>query len=160
MAFKCSLCPKEFKLKHQLHRHLASVHVSEGDHVCKTCQRSFSRRDALSRHQRKHEIDEIIHTCNVCEKVFLRKDNLTRHVKTHDNNNRRRQGPKISSPNPHFQGTIVKDKHERYVEPEKFHSFISSVRNIIYLFLHITVTFLVFLWPKNSYHYYSGSLSP
>ncbi|KAJ8017821.1 Krueppel-related zinc finger protein 1 [Holothuria leucospilota] len=108
MAFMCSLCPKGFKLKHQLQRHLVSVHVSEGKHVCKTCQRSFSRQDALMRHQRKHEVDEITHTCKLCDQMFLRTDNLLRHMKTHENTKSPHKRPRSNSPNP--QGIDVADK--------------------------------------------------
>ncbi|KAJ8019708.1 hypothetical protein HOLleu_41395 [Holothuria leucospilota] len=78
MAFMCSFC-----LKHLLHRHLASVHVSEEKHVCKTCQKAFSRGDSLLRHQRQHEGRERCHPCNVCDKSFFRKDNLKSHMKIH-----------------------------------------------------------------------------
>ncbi|KAJ8044458.1 Krueppel-related zinc finger protein 1 [Holothuria leucospilota] len=113
MAFMCSLCPKGFKLKHQLHRHLASVHVKNNQHVCKTCQRSFSRQDALMRHQRKHEVDEITHTCNVCDQMFLRTDNLLRHMKTHDNVKSPQKRQRSNSPN--RQGIDVKDKQASLV---------------------------------------------
>ncbi|KAJ8037106.1 hypothetical protein HOLleu_17845 [Holothuria leucospilota] len=83
MAFMCSLCPKEFKLKHHLKRHVAGVHIKDRKHVCKTCQKEFSRRDNLLRHQRKHEGRERGQTCNLCEKLFFRKHNLKKHMKIH-----------------------------------------------------------------------------
>ncbi|KAJ8050321.1 Transcription factor Sp1 [Holothuria leucospilota] len=98
MAFMCSLCPKGFKLRHHLQRHIGSIHGTSADFQCSWCLKAFSRRDHLLRHQRKHEINEMVHACDLCDKVFLRKDALSRHVKTHENEDRRsRKRPSSNS---------------------------------------------------------------
>ncbi|KAI8867614.1 hypothetical protein GQ42DRAFT_113129, partial [Ramicandelaber brevisporus] len=48
--FSCSSCEKKFSRRHDLQRHMASVHNSDQMHACTTCKKSFSRRDALARH--------------------------------------------------------------------------------------------------------------
>ncbi|KAJ8036997.1 E3 SUMO-protein ligase EGR2 [Holothuria leucospilota] len=115
MAFMCSLCPKGFKLRHHLQRHIASIHEASADFQCSWCLKAFSRRDHLLRHQRKHEIDEMVHPCDLCDKVFLRKDALSRHVKTHDNDECRSRKRPSSNLLCGGAGPGAESKRERYV---------------------------------------------
>ncbi|KAK9708718.1 hypothetical protein K7432_009477 [Basidiobolus ranarum] len=48
--FCCTLCTKAFGRKHDLSRHLATVHNGERPFSCESCNKSFSRKDGLHRH--------------------------------------------------------------------------------------------------------------
>ncbi|KAI8927763.1 hypothetical protein BC831DRAFT_388432, partial [Entophlyctis helioformis] len=48
--FSCSFCQATFVRKHDLQRHVRSLHSSDRPHVCPHCQVSFARADGLKRH--------------------------------------------------------------------------------------------------------------
>ncbi|ORX83957.1 hypothetical protein K493DRAFT_320179 [Basidiobolus meristosporus CBS 931.73] len=48
--FQCTQCPKAFGRKHDLSRHMATVHNGERPFSCDTCHKCFSRKDGLHRH--------------------------------------------------------------------------------------------------------------
>ncbi|PWY98546.1 hypothetical protein BCV70DRAFT_150949, partial [Testicularia cyperi] len=50
---QCELCPKTFKRKEHMKRHMAS-HDSDNRLICRICNASFSRQDALKRHEALH----------------------------------------------------------------------------------------------------------
>lgn len=47
--YECSLCPKRYKRREHLHRHISS-HTSQRPHQCNLCQGNFQRADVLKRH--------------------------------------------------------------------------------------------------------------
>ncbi len=51
--FACmeSPCDKRFGRKHDLRRHIQSVHRTEKKFACEACSRDFSRKDTLRRHE-------------------------------------------------------------------------------------------------------------
>jgi Zinc finger, C2H2 type/C2H2-type zinc finger len=48
--FPCTLCPASFVRKHDLSRHVRSIHTETKPHVCPNCSMSFARSDGLKRH--------------------------------------------------------------------------------------------------------------
>jgi len=48
--FPCNQCSKAFSRKHDLQRHVTSVHKGEKLHQCDRCGKGFARKDALTRH--------------------------------------------------------------------------------------------------------------
>lgn len=51
VPFRCTLCPKEFKMRGDLMQHIGT-HTGERSFKCKTCGRSFGKMRTL----RKHEV--------------------------------------------------------------------------------------------------------
>ncbi|KAI8988138.1 hypothetical protein BDF20DRAFT_790357, partial [Mycotypha africana] len=49
-SFSCHLCDKTFDRKHDLSRHISTVHNGERAFACAECSSTFSRKDALARH--------------------------------------------------------------------------------------------------------------
>jgi uncharacterized Zn-finger protein len=50
IPYKCTYCPKSFKLKNTLIRHIRN-HSGQKPYVCKTCNKSFVRKDILAGHK-------------------------------------------------------------------------------------------------------------
>jgi uncharacterized Zn-finger protein len=48
--YKCALCPKSFKLKNTLNRHMKN-HTGQKPYMCKACNKSFVRKDILAGHK-------------------------------------------------------------------------------------------------------------
>ena len=84
--FKCEYCPKAFKRKEHLTKHIV-LHTGEKAFPCLNCGKEFPRKDALQDHIRRiHGTSDIMtmeYPCNFCDKVFLQRPNLLRHMKNH-----------------------------------------------------------------------------
>ena len=53
--FTCEMCQTKFSMKHNLSRHINSVHTEKRDHKCHLCSKSFSRLDVLKNHIKTHD---------------------------------------------------------------------------------------------------------
>lgn len=74
--FECSICPKKYKFKPDLRRHMKS-HTSH--YSCASCHLYFDSFDKLQEHRRaKHE-----QLCFVCGKKFRFKQSLKEHISKH-----------------------------------------------------------------------------
>ncbi|ORX92595.1 hypothetical protein K493DRAFT_316512 [Basidiobolus meristosporus CBS 931.73] len=51
--FQCLECKKAFGRKHDLRRHLATVHQTTTLYRCSACDKPFARRDSLLKHEEK-----------------------------------------------------------------------------------------------------------
>ena len=83
-VLKCEECDHEFTTKHNLQKHIDSVHSKES-FKCEHCGKHFSRKDNLLRHKDEvHTKDnfEEVYKCNDCQKTFSRKSQLDRHLKS------------------------------------------------------------------------------
>ncbi|KAG8179635.1 hypothetical protein JTE90_007365 [Oedothorax gibbosus] len=84
-SWACPLCPKQFRIKSSLARHLGG-HSGERPFVCSLCQRGYSRRSVLALHvQQVHECRKPFQ-CDACGLRFSQKGNLRAH-------HRRKHGP-------------------------------------------------------------------
>jgi len=74
----CPHCPRRFKKRHQLKKHLP-VHTGETCCQCSLCGKSFKSLSALRFHRHVHD-DERANACQHCDKSFKRRHHLQRHV--------------------------------------------------------------------------------
>lgn len=107
--YKCTLCPKQFKAKHDFTKH-SRVHTGIRPYSCKLCDKTFTQIGHLTVHQRGHngikpyqckscpmkfttrgalKNHELVHTgykafeCEHCKKTFSRLDHYKVHQLTH-----------------------------------------------------------------------------
>ena len=52
--FTCLECKKEFSKKHNLNRHIISIHRQTRNYKCETCNQDFSRLDVFKNHEKTH----------------------------------------------------------------------------------------------------------
>mmetsp|Transcript_5058 Transcript_5058/g.9245 ORF Transcript_5058/g.9245 Transcript_5058/m.9245 type:complete len:543 (-) Transcript_5058:50-1678(-) len=77
----CLLCNKEFHRKHDLKRHIRSLHLNERSFVCDICLTEFTRKNRLEAHIKSvHE--GIIHLhCPVCDREYINESSMRKHVR-------------------------------------------------------------------------------
>lgn len=80
--FKCHECPRAFKEKGNLTKHIASVHEKKKDHACGVCGKRFAFRDGLLRHVSQVHMNERPYTCTTCGQRFKQASHLAKHNKT------------------------------------------------------------------------------
>jgi len=110
----CSLCGKEFRLRHFLVRHTRQVHTGENRYLCDVCGSIFFKKSSLERHMLTHAKDYEVrrpyacydcgkqcvsyyklkihmhrHTdehfaCPVCDKRFVRAHPFRQHLRRHE----------------------------------------------------------------------------
>ena len=81
-AFSCHKCTYMTGVKHNLHRHIRSVHREKDAIICTECGKPFKSEDALSEHKAKHKKDFF---CEECGKIFHSKKGLRLHkMSTHE----------------------------------------------------------------------------
>eukprot|EP00117_Sycon_ciliatum_P017496 scpid90783/ scgid16460/ Transcription factor steA len=61
-------------------RAMSEISYPNRIHHCQTCPRSFKRKDQLKRHVRTHT-GERTYACDICNSAFARTDDLSRHKK-------------------------------------------------------------------------------
>ncbi|KAG8308307.1 hypothetical protein J6590_002396 [Homalodisca vitripennis] len=91
----CPRCPKQFKYKNNMMRHLRLECHKEPSFTCDSCARRFTQKSSLIRHQcpkvykhKKHLQRHLKYecgispqfACSVCNRQFKYKDKLSRHV--------------------------------------------------------------------------------
>ncbi|CAG7719500.1 unnamed protein product [Allacma fusca] len=80
--FGCMICPKKFRFKSQLNRHV-KIHTGDRPHSCDVCGGTFASRWHLSRHQMTHLVEQKVFFCDLCLTAFSRKKNFELHSKVH-----------------------------------------------------------------------------
>ena len=79
---QCKECEKKFVYKHDLKRHIATVHQGVKFHQCLECEKKFGQKHVLKRHLATVHQEVKSHQCHVCQKKFGRKDKLIVHTAT------------------------------------------------------------------------------
>ncbi|KAJ3248973.1 Metallothionein expression activator [Chytriomyces hyalinus] len=74
-------CNKVFPRAYNLKSH-SYCHSGERPHKCNLCTATFSRKHDLQRHVRTLHAKERPHVCSICEQGFLNPDQLRRHIVT------------------------------------------------------------------------------
>lgn len=78
-GFLCELCPQKYKMKHQLQRHLQTVHERIHRHFCE-CGKGFALQDSLTKHKRTHD-QSTQFKCDKCLFSTTQKRYLYDHLK-------------------------------------------------------------------------------
>lgn len=76
----CDFCPKAFKNKEKLDRHVSCVHEKARPFTCLTCGVSFGRKDKLKRHVSTIHLEEKPFLCNHCDHKTSRRDRMRKHL--------------------------------------------------------------------------------
>nr|XP_016931910.2 gastrula zinc finger protein XlCGF7.1-like [Drosophila suzukii] len=79
--FKCTVCPKDYRLRSKLHRHLR-VHTGVRPFKCTHCSRTFTQGQYLKAHIRTHT-GERPYKCPLCTSCFAQASSLRSHVRIH-----------------------------------------------------------------------------
>ena len=77
LVYSCNVCSRNFKFKHQLRTHIASLHIKRS-FQCHACPKKILRQDNFVNHKLKH--DEAVNGCLTCKKQFKTKLALVKHL--------------------------------------------------------------------------------
>ena len=84
-TFNCELCPKGYKWRNNLTKHLkqkSNIEPSRAmTYICNVCNQTFTTRYDLKRHQKRLHRSRI--SCNSCDLQFVDENELTQHQKVH-----------------------------------------------------------------------------
>lgn len=84
--FKCTICFKEYNIKHYLATHMRQTHGNKNK-KCVECGMAFITNHGLKKHMSKHT-GEKPHKCDVCGKAYARSYTLREHMRAHDSDRR------------------------------------------------------------------------
>lgn len=79
--FRCTHCPKGFKNRRNLVKHLQIHKNRERTFQCGTCQKTFFSKSHLIIHNESHL--NVTYSCDTCGKSFYRQEGLKYHLKKH-----------------------------------------------------------------------------
>lgn len=82
--FECKKCVAAFKFSENLVKHMKEKHIKGRMFDCSRCSSTFKTMESLSNHMNLHTSSSSYH-CDVCGKVFGQKYNLDIHIRTHTN---------------------------------------------------------------------------
>lgn len=80
--FDCPQCPKNYKLKHNLNRHLSKFHGIEPSSNTNNNKTPSDPKNHLGKARQGKAQNENF-KCDYCDKTFIRQGNRTRHMKIH-----------------------------------------------------------------------------
>ena len=88
LLFACDRCPKTFKKKNKLSRHIKETHLNLKEFTCSICNKSFKRNSHLKRHIVVHSSEPKPYKCLYvnCLLRFSDKYHLERHIKVKHKN--------------------------------------------------------------------------
>ena len=98
---KCGTCAKNFKLHHQLMRHIAAVHEEKKPFNCPTCNKNFSQKSNLKQHISAVHKGKKDYKCNTCNRSFTK-----RHMKAHKASHERELSAQQPSKNNHLENSL------------------------------------------------------
>jgi len=81
--FKCDLCAKPTRTRHQLNAHIKNVHLNIRNHRCDVCAKCFYTRQSCEEHRRIHT-GERPFACEICGKTFVAGNALISHKRFHN----------------------------------------------------------------------------
>jgi len=86
--FVCEHCPRSFKKRNKLARHVKETHLNLKEFTCTLCSKSFKRNSHLKRHMVTHSTEPKPFKClyNDCLLRFSDKYHLERHIKVKHKN--------------------------------------------------------------------------
>mmetsp|Transcript_2154 Transcript_2154/g.3874 ORF Transcript_2154/g.3874 Transcript_2154/m.3874 type:complete len:611 (-) Transcript_2154:262-2094(-) len=77
----CPICQSAFSRRHDLKRHISSVHLVEKSFVCENCDARFSRRQHLDSHRNTVHLKLSNFPCPYCDKVYTAASTRRTHLK-------------------------------------------------------------------------------
>jgi len=78
--YQCQICARRFTVRHNLKRHMVTVHAETRKHGCEECGMLFKTKNHLTLHVRQVHQGERSHACHLCPARFWSPSNLKRHV--------------------------------------------------------------------------------
>ena len=82
VSFQCDKCPKKFIKKVYLTNHLLRFHHLRKENLCVHCGEAFLTSESLKKHTQEH-FSNLTFKCDTCQKVFKRKDKWKNHLAIH-----------------------------------------------------------------------------
>ena len=83
-GFECHLCDKKCKTRDGVITHIERMHENKvSSHSCPECPKKYKHKGDLNRHMKKHENTSKKFICAMCDYETDRLDNLDRHEKIH-----------------------------------------------------------------------------
>mmetsp|Transcript_18251 Transcript_18251/g.31625 ORF Transcript_18251/g.31625 Transcript_18251/m.31625 type:complete len:209 (+) Transcript_18251:219-845(+) len=77
----CKLCGVEFRRRHDLQKHIKTIHAEKRGYECHVCLARFKRRHHMENHCRQvHEMAERV-ACKHCQKMFSTDSSKRRHIR-------------------------------------------------------------------------------
>ena len=83
VSFQCDKCPKKFIKKVYLTNHLLRFHHLAKENLCLHCGQAFLTSESLKRHITDEHFSSVTFKCDICEKMFKRKDKWKNHIAIH-----------------------------------------------------------------------------
>ncbi|KAL5276772.1 hypothetical protein ACFFRR_002163 [Megaselia abdita] len=83
-TYECKKCVATFKFNENLMKHMKEKHIRGRMYDCTRCTSAFKSMEALTNHMNLHNSNASYH-CEICSKVFAQKYNLDIHTRTHTN---------------------------------------------------------------------------
>eukprot|EP00184_Porphyridium_aerugineum_P007365 CAMPEP_0184706852 /NCGR_PEP_ID=MMETSP0313-20130426/36975_1 /TAXON_ID=2792 /ORGANISM="Porphyridium aerugineum, Strain SAG 1380-2" /LENGTH=780 /DNA_ID=CAMNT_0027168419 /DNA_START=711 /DNA_END=3053 /DNA_ORIENTATION=- len=78
----CKICSQPFSRKHDLKRHIKTIHLRERSFKCNSCESKFKRRQHLESHVKTVHEKSSSFVCDRCGKVFTADSTRRRHLRT------------------------------------------------------------------------------
>lgn len=85
LCFPCEKCGKMFRWKHDMKRHIKTVHLGIKQYKCNICDKKFIDKSALSLHVLSTHKQDVTFNCTLCTKKYYSKYKLKSHMEEKHN---------------------------------------------------------------------------